>query len=183
MLATLFKTMHKNSKYLADTVTIYIFGKDKKENMYSEPGWMFFHIRVLGFPIFVITAYIRIFISNLDDIYRSKFKVKVHRGAYHWAIQTTLKFTAYPDKCAQSEIYIYVMSIALMLASNQETSDSRALILNNLNITSTKGSSNILGCKHFIKKSYSGRQSTQLKVNWRTNKEEDSWRKWSQLNF
>ena len=90
-----------------------------------------------------------------------------HR-CHHRAIQNTLKFTAYPNKCAQSEIYIYVMSIALMLASNQETSDFRALILNNLNITSTKGSSNILGCKHFIKKSYSGRQSTQLKVNWRT---------------
>ena len=66
------------------------------------------------------------------------------------ASQNTLKFTAYPNKCAHSEIYIYVMSIALTLASDQETSDSRGLILNNLNITSRKGSANILGWKHLI---------------------------------
>ena len=69
------------------------------------------------------------------------------------SVQNTLKFTAYPNKCAQSEIYIYVMSIALTLASNQETSDSRALILSNLNITSTKGPGNILGRRHLIQKS------------------------------
>ena len=69
------------------------------------------------------------------------------------SVQNTLKFTAYPNKCAQSEIYIYVMSIALTLASNQETSDSRALILSNLNITSTKWPGNILGRRHLIQKS------------------------------
>ena len=69
------------------------------------------------------------------------------------SVQNTLKFTAYPNKCAQSEIYIYVMSIALTLGSNQETSDSRALILSNLNITSTKWPGNILGRRHLIQKS------------------------------
>ena len=49
-------------------------------------------------------------------------------------------------------VYIYVMSIALTLASDQETSDSRGLILNNLNITSRKGSVNILGWKHLIQR-------------------------------
>ena len=76
------------------------------------------------------------FISRVVYIFASK----VHKGhRCHRAIQNSLKFTAYPNKWARSEIYIYVMSIALTLASNQETSDSRALILNNLNITSTKG--------------------------------------------
>ena len=65
------------------------------------------------------------------------------------ALHKTEKFTAYPNRCAQSEIYIYVMSIALTLASDQETSDSHGLILNNLNITSRKGSVNILGWRQF----------------------------------
>ena len=111
------------------------------------------YIGYLCFELHVYKVVYIIVISKATDIHSSKLNTKVHKGHWsHRAIQNTLKFTAYPNKCAQPEIYIYVMSIALMLASRQETSDSRALILNNPNITSTKGSSNISGCKHLFLK-------------------------------